>query len=259
MRRKLSAAHTSLVSQRTFSMPLKLNCLNPSTCLIQALGGSTMTLRLRYLSRPSSVCSLIHDRQQPGMEGAQGVLLRRLSRLFAGGSQCTGVQPHPGGDRGLRPHRLQPRLKSRARLRTLGSLDRQSSLPRLGRGPGSRSTGRPLGVHPPAFWTDTGHARRCLGQDRIAKRAGSAAANRSDGGNPKPLRREVQRGGGCRLGNLHCGCQSFGRKGAAFSWWPYYRADTNRSTHRPFNRYGAKTLTFRHPLLPYYGQKVRRF
>ena len=33
------------------------------------------------------------------------------------------------------------------------SLDRQPALSRLGREPGSRSTGRPLGVHPPAFRT----------------------------------------------------------------------------------------------------------
>ncbi len=52
MRRRFSAAHTSLNSQRTLSMPLKLNCRNPSTCLIQALGGSTMALRRRYFALP---------------------------------------------------------------------------------------------------------------------------------------------------------------------------------------------------------------
>ena len=39
IRRKFSAAQTSLNSLRTLSTPLKLNCLKPMTCLIQALGG----------------------------------------------------------------------------------------------------------------------------------------------------------------------------------------------------------------------------
>ena len=57
MRRKFNAAQTSLNSLRTLLMPLKLNCLNPSTCLIQVLGGSTMALRRRYfdLARESRI------------------------------------------------------------------------------------------------------------------------------------------------------------------------------------------------------------
>ena len=58
MRRKFSAVQTSLNSHRALSRPRMLNCRNPSTCLIQPFGGSTMALRLRYLARPSRLCSL---------------------------------------------------------------------------------------------------------------------------------------------------------------------------------------------------------
>ena len=44
---KLSARHTSLNSALTLSSPLRLNCLNPSTLLIQPLGASTIHFLLR--------------------------------------------------------------------------------------------------------------------------------------------------------------------------------------------------------------------
>lgn len=46
IRRKFSAMHTSLNSARTRCSPRMLNCLNPSTFLIQPLGGSAIHLRL---------------------------------------------------------------------------------------------------------------------------------------------------------------------------------------------------------------------
>jgi hypothetical protein len=47
MRRKFSAMHTSFQSARTRCRPRTLNCRNPSTFLIQPLGGSAIHLRLR--------------------------------------------------------------------------------------------------------------------------------------------------------------------------------------------------------------------
>ena len=47
IRRKFSAAQTSFHSARTRSMPRRLNWRNPSTLLIQPLGGSAIHLRLR--------------------------------------------------------------------------------------------------------------------------------------------------------------------------------------------------------------------
>ena len=67
--RKLSVAQTSLNSLRISSTSRKLNCLNPTTCLIQALGGSTMALRLRYLAQPAALSSLAAFASWPGIGG----------------------------------------------------------------------------------------------------------------------------------------------------------------------------------------------
>lgn len=55
MRRTFSAKRTSVHSALTMCSPLKLNCPNPSTCLIQSLGGSAFHLRRRLATSPSSV------------------------------------------------------------------------------------------------------------------------------------------------------------------------------------------------------------
>ena len=47
IRRRFSAAHTSFHSARTRSIPRRLNWRNPSTLLIQPLGGSAIHLRFR--------------------------------------------------------------------------------------------------------------------------------------------------------------------------------------------------------------------
>lgn len=47
IRRKFSAKQTSFYSACAFCRPLKLNCRNPSTLLIQPLGGSANHLRFR--------------------------------------------------------------------------------------------------------------------------------------------------------------------------------------------------------------------
>ena len=47
MRRRFSAMHTSFHSARTRWSPRMLNCRDPSTFLIQPLGGSAIHLRLR--------------------------------------------------------------------------------------------------------------------------------------------------------------------------------------------------------------------
>ena len=47
MRRRFSAMHTSFHSARTRCSPRMLNCRNPSTFLIQPLGGSAIHFRLR--------------------------------------------------------------------------------------------------------------------------------------------------------------------------------------------------------------------
>lgn len=85
MRRKFSAAQTSLNSQRAFSMPRKLNCLNPSTCLTQPLGGSTLV----WAGGEDVARAFANIAKDAEHLQALRVLLRELGKYFGVDSSTT--------------------------------------------------------------------------------------------------------------------------------------------------------------------------
>ena len=102
--RKLSVAQTSLNSLRISSTPRKLNCLNPITRLIKALGGSTMALRLRHLAQPTALSSFaaLAPQGHDHISGRHAQLCQHRLAAVARVSHWTG-----GVLSGITPDRLQ--------------------------------------------------------------------------------------------------------------------------------------------------------